>query len=232
MPRTRSRPSAAALARRAERKSANRREFVLAARRFFSREGIYDSRVEDITRQAGLAKGTLYLYFRSKEELLAAVVHDAFDELEAFVRTRLDQDPGPPAAALFQAHVEFFAGHPDVLRILHQVRGALKFDRKRWSRLRACLRLHLEFCETCLARGDGRSTPARRRELAVFLFGCASGAASVQVSANPEAPALSRRASQWSHWIAGGLQETARRGRGAQSGRAAQAPARARTRSL
>ncbi|HUK63923.1 MAG TPA: helix-turn-helix domain-containing protein, partial [Dongiaceae bacterium] len=46
--------------RREHRKHATRRELLIAGRRLFAERGLYDSRIEDLSRQAGIAKGTLY----------------------------------------------------------------------------------------------------------------------------------------------------------------------------
>lgn len=194
------RPSAPALERRQQKKSSTRREIVLAGRRLFSREGIYESRIEDITRDAGIAKGTLYLYYRSKEELLTAVVQHGFDEMKDRVRRRLEGKASlrEVSEEIFRAHVLFFADNPDLLRILHQVRGLLKFARTRWPSLRICLGLYVEFLATCLARGEMRAwSPARRRELASFLFGCASGVSSLRVSIAADSKGLPLVAETW-----------------------------------
>lgn len=39
----------------------------------FGKKGFYDTKISDITEHAGIAKGTMYLYFKSKEELFSAV---------------------------------------------------------------------------------------------------------------------------------------------------------------
>src|SRR5260370_39388722 len=49
-------------------------EVLQAARRIFARLGYAAANVEDIAREAGMAKGTIYLYFKSKEEVFAAVL--------------------------------------------------------------------------------------------------------------------------------------------------------------
>lgn len=46
-----------------------RGRILLAARDVFGKKGFYEAKMEDIAREAGMGKGTLYLYFRSKEEL-------------------------------------------------------------------------------------------------------------------------------------------------------------------
>jgi AcrR family transcriptional regulator len=190
---------------RERKRLSTRRELVQAGRALFSREGIYDSRIEDITKHAGIAKGTLYLHFRSKEDLVLAVVTSGFEQLRSHVDERLRGSATlrDVAAAIFSAHVEFFERNADLMRIFHQVRGVLKFDRPRWRPLRTQLRLHVEFLAERLARGEARSwSLARRRELAVFLFGCASGTSSVLVSTYAESARLGRWQERWSDPVA------------------------------
>src|SRR5437879_12408080 len=55
---------------------ADKRPSILrAATRLFARNGYFNSKVADIARAAGVADGTVYLYFKSKEEIL----HSIFD---------------------------------------------------------------------------------------------------------------------------------------------------------
>jgi len=57
--------------------AAGKRELILrAATRVFARNGYFNSKVADIARAAGVADGTVYLYFKSKEEIL----HSIFDQ--------------------------------------------------------------------------------------------------------------------------------------------------------
>src|ERR1700730_7495747 len=54
-------------------------EVLQAARRIFARLGYSATNVEDIAREAGMAKGTIYLYFKSKEEVFAAMLARDFE---------------------------------------------------------------------------------------------------------------------------------------------------------
>ncbi len=58
----------------------NRERIVASARSLFARDGV-DVSVDDITREAGVGMGTLYRHFPTKEELIDAVLEDAFDDL-------------------------------------------------------------------------------------------------------------------------------------------------------
>src|SRR5688572_28918040 len=63
-----------AAARREEHEELRRTQILEAALAVFSREGFHATRVEAIAREAGLAKGTIYLYFPTKEAILSAAV--------------------------------------------------------------------------------------------------------------------------------------------------------------
>src|ERR1700759_5383530 len=56
-------------------------EVLEAARRIFARLGYSATNVEEIAKEAGMAKGTVYLYFKSKEEVFAAVLARDLDNL-------------------------------------------------------------------------------------------------------------------------------------------------------
>lgn len=64
-----------------------RASLVAAARTVFERDGYIDSRLTDITKEARCSTGTFYTYFDSKEEALAAVLHEAQEDM---------LHPGPP----------------------------------------------------------------------------------------------------------------------------------------
>ncbi len=71
------------------RKEARPGELLAAALELFAEKGFAATRLEDVASRAGVSKGTLYLYFASKEELFKAVVRSgivrAIEEGEAMV---------------------------------------------------------------------------------------------------------------------------------------------------
>jgi AcrR family transcriptional regulator len=58
-----------------------KRALVEAAARIFARDGFLEARIADIAREAGVATGSFYTYFDSKEEIFRAVVDELIDEL-------------------------------------------------------------------------------------------------------------------------------------------------------
>jgi AcrR family transcriptional regulator len=69
----------------------NRERLVASARELFAAHGV-DVPVEDIIHHAGVGMGTLYRHFPTKEELLDAVLEDAFAELVAAAEDAVAQD--------------------------------------------------------------------------------------------------------------------------------------------
>ncbi|MDE2332993.1 MAG: TetR/AcrR family transcriptional regulator [Rhodospirillales bacterium] len=62
---------------RARRKAARPGEISAAALALFTEQGFAATRMQDVAARAGIAKGTLYLYYPTKEELFFAVVREA-----------------------------------------------------------------------------------------------------------------------------------------------------------
>lgn len=60
---------------------ARRRAILDAALEIFAEHGFTGARMEDVARRAGIAKGTLYLYFKDKTALFEGLVHDAADPI-------------------------------------------------------------------------------------------------------------------------------------------------------
>jgi len=173
--------------RREHRKQVTRRELLVAGRRLFSEKGLYDSRIEDVTQIAGVAKGTLYGYFADKEALVQAVVTSGFDELAGQVQ-RESRDAATRAERIervVHAHLVFLDQNPDLMRLFHQVRGLLKFEQPKAAGLRPVLEHHLEIVATRISR-DGRTWSERDMAAAKVLFGAVSGIASARAATRPQ----------------------------------------------
>ena len=77
--------------------SAKRRQILEGARRVFLRDGFDGASMNEVARAAGVSKGTLYVYFTSKEELFAALLRDEkVDQAEQLCRFDTD---GPDVRA-------------------------------------------------------------------------------------------------------------------------------------
>jgi AcrR family transcriptional regulator len=67
-------PAGTAVRRRADRRGERREAILAAALEEFSARGFAATRLDDVARRAGVAKGTIYLYFRDKESLFQELV--------------------------------------------------------------------------------------------------------------------------------------------------------------
>ncbi|MGD0818413.1 MAG: TetR/AcrR family transcriptional regulator [Methanomassiliicoccales archaeon] len=62
-----------------------RLEFISAAEALFNEKGFENTSIDDIVQRIGVAKGLFYYYFKSREELLAAIVDRILNEMERVV---------------------------------------------------------------------------------------------------------------------------------------------------
>jgi AcrR family transcriptional regulator len=85
---------------RQRRKEARPHELLDAALALFTEKGFSATRAEEVAQRAGVAKGTLYLYFNSKEELLKAVIRHTLSSAVADGRQRLLDHHGSATESL------------------------------------------------------------------------------------------------------------------------------------
>jgi TetR/AcrR family fatty acid metabolism transcriptional regulator len=81
---------AGAMARRGPNGGREKRDRILrAAVKIFSRKGFFNSKVSEIARSAEVADGTIYLYFKNKDDLLISLFEEKMGEVVEDVRRRI-----------------------------------------------------------------------------------------------------------------------------------------------
>ncbi len=91
------------------RKEARPKEILAAALDLFTAKGFAASRVDDVAARAGVTKGTVYLYFPTKEDLFKAVVRDALFPVIHATEQRVATAPEDVSAAtLLRSVVQVF----------------------------------------------------------------------------------------------------------------------------
>jgi len=97
-----------------------RRQILDAALRCFSRDGFHNTTTADIVRESGVSQGTLYLYFATKDDIIAALADDRHQS-EAFLTAlaQREQDPIRGLLALIELHGSTLAepGRLDARRV-------------------------------------------------------------------------------------------------------------------
>ncbi len=109
----------------------DKREAILrAATHVFAGNGYFNSKVADIARVAGVADGTVYLYFKSKEEILHSIFERNTSEAIAEGREELSKinDPREKLRRIARHHLERLGADRDLAVVFQvELRGSTKF---------------------------------------------------------------------------------------------------------
>ena len=103
-----------------------------AAVRVFARTGFYNSRVSDIAREAGIASGTIYLYFKTKDDILVTLFREKMAGFVDGARKAIADEPDAVAKLrrLVRLHFETLEAHPDLAEVVQvELRQGQKFFR-------------------------------------------------------------------------------------------------------
>jgi AcrR family transcriptional regulator len=115
-------PRPAANRARAEKSAARREAILSAALDEFSAQGFAAARIDDVARRAGVAKGTIYLYFRDKEELFQELIRSVLGPFVGTLESTLLTDV--PVRATITRIVDLFVSEvygtrrKDVIRLI------------------------------------------------------------------------------------------------------------------
>ena len=109
----------------------DKREAILrAAITVFAHNGYFNSKVADIAREAGVADGTVYLYFKSKEEILHSVFDRSVEEALAEAKKKIESlsDPREKLRQIAYLHLERLGADRDLAVVFQvELRGSTKF---------------------------------------------------------------------------------------------------------
>jgi TetR/AcrR family fatty acid metabolism transcriptional regulator len=99
-----------------------RQRILQAAVKVFARKGYHGARVSEIAQKARVADGTIYLYFRNKEDIIVSLFDEVMREHLVEKRERLEDLPDAPARllAIARHHLELLGGNRD-LAVVFQV---------------------------------------------------------------------------------------------------------------
>jgi TetR/AcrR family fatty acid metabolism transcriptional regulator len=110
---------------------ADKREAILrAAITIFAHNGYFNAKVADIAREAGVADGTVYLYFKSKEEILHSIFDRSVDEAIADAKKQLARisDPKEKLRQIARLHLERLGADRNLAVVFQvELRGSTKF---------------------------------------------------------------------------------------------------------
>ncbi|HHY36220.1 MAG TPA: TetR/AcrR family transcriptional regulator [Firmicutes bacterium] len=171
------------------------KQILAAARRIFATTGYYQARVEDIAREAGIGKGTVYEYFTSKEELYLQMLLEIADSYASGLAEVIGR-PGDLREKLLGIgrHLrDFLQEHGQLARMFLQDPGPV--NRKLQDHLLQIRRETVQQVEKLLAAGAaaGHMRPVDTGVAARFFLGGLAGVllpGLIEELAPPEALAM------------------------------------------
>ena len=201
----------AAVSARGPRGGDKRDRILKAAVKVFARKGFYASRVSEIAKAAGVADGTIYLYFKSKDELLTQLFEDRIVRLITLLReecARLDNGPDR-VRRLVEFQLGLLEGERDLAEVitvnLRQSSRLLKqYASKRFGE-------YLDLMAAVIADGQpagelrGDVSP---RIMARVIFGGLDGIAMTWALGSAEAGSLRGAGTQFADVLLDGLRAT------------------------
>lgn len=146
-----------------------------AAVEVFAESGFDQAKMDDIAQMAGVAKGTIYYHFKSKEELFAGLINEGIEKLIEYARRYIesDEDPVHKLQNIIKAHVHFFIHHAMLAKLLLNEAFGTK---ERQCHFRSKIRKYIELIEAVLIEGKEKRKfqIQHTAETASAIFGAAS----------------------------------------------------------
>ena len=117
---------------RSDEKINRREELILSAAKLFEEEGYHQTSMERLAEHVGLAKPSLYHYFKSKEEILFEIHLHFIEPLikSQLRRVELDMDPPQMLLEYITDHLEVVRDKPGLLQLFFEHRRELGLERR------------------------------------------------------------------------------------------------------
>jgi AcrR family transcriptional regulator len=155
------------------RRKSRKDEIIKAASNLFSQKSYHDVTMDQIAGEVGVAKGTIYLYFESKENLYLGILEHTFETIESILEKEIaKEDPAPQKLKkILRLIFQFYFQNMDVLRILTRdetrlIREHFEFT-EHWRHRR--IKLYRKVLEKGIKEGSFRS--ANTELMALIIFG-------------------------------------------------------------
>ena len=147
------------------------------AEKIFAKKGFYTTTIEEVAKEAGLAKGTIYLYFESKENLFFLVIEKKLDILLGKIKEKLDElnPPSQKIKEVICVHLKFLEENEDFFKITQNLSENLKKKMEKKLKSEAIQKQshYIEILGKLIQEAiiKGEIKPLNSRKLAVILMG-------------------------------------------------------------
>ena len=213
MPKTQPTASGSASAGRANgeenpRRRERRTRILNAAVRVFAARGFHHSRVSDVAREAEVADGTIYLYFKNKDDLLISLFEERMEGIVDTFKNAVRglESPRARLRRFIELHLEMVADQPELAEVLTvELRQSAKFMREyKAPKFSEYLDILREIIRDGQQRGEFRREvdPALTRRI---IFGALDEVSLYWVSTRRPRETLQHAVEELWHLCAGGL---------------------------
>jgi TetR/AcrR family fatty acid metabolism transcriptional regulator len=178
----------------------------------FAKKGFFASRVSEIAKAAGVADGTIYLYFKSKDEVLTSLFEDRMSRLLDVMRAEIEKLAGAPdrIRRLIELQLGLLEGERDLAEVVTvNLRQSTKLLKQYAARR---FMEYLELMASVIAEGQQRGelrSDVSPRIMARAIFGALDGIALTWALGTHEPGGLHRAAGQLSDVLLAGLVKAA-----------------------
>jgi len=96
------------------------RKIIAAATKIFSQKGFFKAKVSEIAKEAGIADGTVYIYFKHKDDILISLFEEKMQEVLDNMKGQIDQetDPLKKIERFALVHLQLIEDHQDIAEII------------------------------------------------------------------------------------------------------------------
>ena len=191
------------------RGAGDKRERILdAAVKVFAKKGFHATRVSEVAKAAGVADGTIYLYFKSKDEILVSLFEDRVAKLLAYMKAELPK--APTAAGKMRRVIELQLGLLDGERDLAEVITVIIRQSSKLMKEYAAPKFNAYLDSIAKVVESGQAAGEFRKDLSPSLvaratFGALDGIALTWALGKAEQGGLVRAAGQLAELVLRGL---------------------------
>ncbi|MDJ0756473.1 MAG: TetR/AcrR family transcriptional regulator [Ardenticatenaceae bacterium] len=147
-----------------------RENYLQAALKLFAAHGVQHTSTAAISREAGTAAGTLFLYFPTKQNLIDELVLKISTEQSTYVNRLLDPDASAQEsfAAIWEGSIRWFLTNRDAYRFVHQERDSKLVDEEIIRQTET----HLSYYYAAIEKGlaEGKIKPYSPELIGGFIY--------------------------------------------------------------
>lgn len=153
------------------------KQILQASGKIFAKKGFYPTTMAEVAKGAGLAKGTIYLYFRNKRDLFFSLLEEKLDLLLEKITKGIEggRTTSDKIKLAIEVHLKFLEENEDFFKIMHGFPEQLKrkLEKKLKGRVIERQFYYIEVMDKLIQEGieNDEVKPLNSRKLAVILMG-------------------------------------------------------------